>query len=765
MPHYEDRPTSLSVDRRHQDPSFGPQVMTPYYMEPIEMSDAGPRQGRDLFDYVRLLRRRKFVIAAAGLLGIAGGFVLASVQTPMFRARTAIEIQSMAESDSLYRIIDGDWRGTGGGPAAVTAESYLETQLRVLDSKTFQKRVEEKLQAAPRASGSYTLSKPRQLLSLVGIRGEAPTAGLTPPVAYESRVLENTRIVELTAESPDPDYAAEFANTVAREFIDYNRELQSETAQRTLKWLTDQMESMKSKVDIAKTRLDQYSRDSGLQYETERPAAEKEKLKDLEKGLETARLERIQTQAAYDAAIEEARKQQLYDDRLVAQEMELVRKRAEMDQLSKRYTPQHSDVLKLAAEIATLQQILDRQSTALVANLRRTAEAARLREERLVEAIAVQTPIVSDVARKGAEYDTLRRDLERNQKLYEDLLQKATEVSLSTAMRASSQIRVVDEAEPPPAPYRPSRNRLLALGLATGLIGGMGLVLISERVDKRIRGPRETVSYLGLPELAVVPRHAELARTRKSAKRLGAFAWLRRRKPQPSAVIEISRQHDHPSFLSESFRDAVASILATVREKQSATRILVTSASNGDGKSTVVTNLGLSLADLGYAVLLVDGDLRRPTLNEIVDVGNSWGLSTLVTDSADLAGLPPEALFQPTSIERLSILTTGPGPKSVSRVLHSRRTSKLFERLSEQFDFILVDTPPALQFSDARLLGRLVDWAILVIKADETSRDDAHRVVRRLLDDNIPIMGTILNGWNRKAPAYYGYYGYTDTNA
>jgi len=216
---------------------------------------------------------------------------------------------------------------------------------------------------------------------------------------------------------------------------------------------------------------------------------------------------------------------------------------------------------------------------------------------------------------------------------------------------------------------------------------------------------------------------------------------------------------EKPGPVAESFRGAVTSLLAYRYWRKASKKILITSTAKGDGKSTVVSNLGLTFAELGYSVVLVDGDIRRPHLNEIFGLTNSWGLTTLVTGDTNIKSAPIEALVQKSKIDNISVLTAGPGTSSISRVLHSKLTGELFERLASEFDFVLVDSPPATEFSDARLLGRLVDGAILVVQSEVTTREAAILVRDRLLEDNLTIIGTILNRCDSKseASAYYGY--------
>jgi len=728
----------------------------------IEPFDAVGGGQEDFFEYFTVALNRKYTILGVAVLGGLLAWCITSLQTPLYQARTEIEIQSMAESDLVYRIVDKDWQGGGAGNT-VTPESYLETQLHILNSRLFKNRVQEKIRGTAIANSQYEPSRPRKVLSLIGIKLPVASGPGLSPIKCESKTLENTRIVQITCQSPNADFAAEYANTTAREFVAYNLEAQTATAEHTLSWLTNQLADMRGKVEVARNKLDQYSADSGVHFEANEPDADKSTLSDLQKQLAAASIQRIDDQAAYEVALDASRANQLVDERLAGSEEEVLKLKSQLQQLSQQYTSDHPKVLQLREQIATLEKIIAMQTATYVGLLKEKQEASQLREQELAKALAQQSKVVLGAARKSTEYETLRRDVERNQKLYEDLLQKATEVSLSTAMRGSSQIRVVDSAETPPDPFHPAIPKSVGLGIATGLMLGIGLVFVGERTNHRLRSPGEVALHLGLPELAVVPNYDPLpnpaSEVKGEAKRPPLIKRLLGSDRPELATAQMVLRREKPGRVVESFRAAVTSLLAYRYWKNSSKKILVTSASAGEGKSTVVSNLGISLAETGYSVVLVDGDIRRPLLNEMFGVSNSWGLTTLVTGDHNISASPIEALVQKTKIDNLSLLTAGPGTSSISRILHAKRLETIFDRLASEFDFVIVDSPPASEFSDARLLGRLVDGAVLVIQSRETTRESALAVRDRLLQDNLTIIGAILNRWDSRTDngRYYAY--------
>jgi succinoglycan biosynthesis transport protein ExoP len=187
---------------------------------------------------------------------------------------------------------------------------------------------------------------------------------------------------------------------------------------------------------------------------------------------------------------------------------------------------------------------------------------------------------------------------------------------------------------------------------------------------------------------------------------------------------------------------------------------VVTSPRPGEGKTTVSSNLAIALAEIKHRVLLIDGDLRRPRLHDIFDVANTTGLSDLLCEKESILDLPVEQLVQKTSIPNLFLIPSGPGPDGIFNHLYSPRVVRLLDRLREDFDHVIIDAPPTLEFADARVLARSSDGIILVFRANQTDRRTALAVVEQLMRDRIPILGTILNDWNPKTAGSYGDYSY-----
>jgi receptor protein-tyrosine kinase len=283
---------------------------------------------------------------------------------------------------------------------------------------------------------------------------------------------------------------------------------------------------------------------------------------------------------------------------------------------------------------------------------------------------------------------------------------------------------------------------------------GAAFVMLREQTNSALRTPGEAGAYLTLPELGAIPR--------MGGRRLGLPAFLNGHDGKLDGNIQVERATlDQPSSgLSESFRATLASILSTNHDGTHPRVLVVTSSRPMEGKTTVVSNLGIALAEIGHKVLLIDGDLRRPRLHKVFGEINSWGLSDVLREKNAIEDLPLDVLVKKTAVPRLSLLASGTCADNVFGLLCSGRMARLFPRFREEFDYVLVDAPPCLEFADARIMARYSEKLLLVVRADYTDRRTAQAAVQRLQLDGIPVMGVIFNYWDPASSDSYDYARY-----
>ncbi len=349
---------------------------------------------------------------------------------------------------------------------------------------------------------------------------------------------------------------------------------------------------------------------------------------------------------------------------------------------------------------------------------------------------------------RSAPYNALKREVDRNRQFYEAMSRRVEEAGVASTVRQSN-VRLVGPAQPAAHPYKPN----LPLNLAIGMFGGLGLavgyVMLREQTNSALRAPGEAGAYLTLPELGAIPK----AENRRLA--LGLLSAGNGKLHAERASLE-----QPTSRLSESIRATLASILSDGNNGDHPHILVVTSSRPMEGKTTVVSNLGIALAEIGKKVLLIDGDLRRPQLHKVFDQINSWGLSDLLREKNAIEELPLEVLVKRTAVPHLCLLPSGTSTDNIFGLLCSDRMARLLPHFRQEFDYVLVDAPPCLEFADARIVARYAERLLLVVRADYTDRNTAQAAVRRLLLDGIPVMGVIFNYWDPTHSDIYGYARY-----
>ncbi len=356
-----------------------------------------------------------------------------------------------------------------------------------------------------------------------------------------------------------------------------------------------------------------------------------------------------------------------------------------------------------------------------------------------------------------ANYDVLKREVETNRSMYEAALQRQKEADMDAAARATN-MRVISPARRPLHPSFPKPLWNAGIGLLAGLILGLAFVMVRENTDRSLRAPGDISAYLNLPEFGAIPS-AELDPVQPLARHKD---WAIDIGPQSESgtesQIEMASCSNATSRMAESFRSALASLWFAGQTGKRPRVFVLTSPNAREGKTTLTSNLGIALANSNRRVLVIDGDIRKPRLHTIFNVSNSWGLGNLLEDDCPVEDYLFEDIVMSASVPGLYVLPAGSGEVNVSSLRYHERLTDLLQRFRLEFHAVLLDTPPMLEFSDARILGRLSDGVILVVRASETSRDDAAAVYRRFQEDGTPVLGSILNDWNpRKSKRGYGY--------
>ncbi|HTQ55157.1 MAG TPA: polysaccharide biosynthesis tyrosine autokinase [Bryobacteraceae bacterium] len=672
------------------------------------------------------LWRRKAVMALCAICGLLAGGVATFLMKPVYRGRTSLQLEDFNDQ-ALYQISPVSPVIPNTSP-----ENYLQNQVKLLESNTLARRVADRMGIGPMPD--------QKRVDLVR-------------KALRVRTSLQSQVIEIFYADRDPVRAARGANAAASEFMNLNREARWQLVQDTTEWLNKQSAELKAKLESQNAQLQDFASRAGLILTDGEHTPAEDSLREIQEAYTRAQADRAAKQARYDAAA--ANRSDLSPDGTSASPLhqyqtDLETMRRQLAELRTIYAPDYYKVTRLRAQISEVQAAIDQERKSILERARTDYVAAAGLEQMLSKSLADEMRKVQHQTEEQRHYNVLRNELETTQKLYDSVLEKAKTAGAESSMRMTN-VRVIDAALPPSLPYSPNLPLNLAVGLAAGSIFGVGLAFLGARPG-RVKQPGELTNFR---ELGVVP---SAGRTR-TVHAMG-------RDPGGLAIWES----EQPSLFKESLRAVLTSILfrapGGTALRQRGRVYVVASADMAEGKTTIVTNLGIASAERKQNVLLIDADLRRPCLHERFQLANGRGLAELLrTEEAATAfgAVDLESYVQRTQIPNLSVLTGGADGTASPEVLYSASLPAVLQRLERHFDLIFIDVPPMLLYSDARILGKLSDGLVMVVRANRWRREELGAVYQGLLQDQIPVLGTILNDWKMgagQARVYERQYGH-----
>jgi polysaccharide biosynthesis transport protein len=710
-----------------------------------------PSEWAHFAEMTQMLGRRKWLVLAATGVGLALGLAITLGTTPAYRAATSLEVQGLNEEFLDLGNIDPTAK-----PDTFSPDSYFQTQAEILQDEVVLGRVVDRLHLAQNPAFQEPLGIWARTVRFVKLPPALHLDAADRPIDILRKNLQITpshhsRIIRVVYESPNPQLAADVVNTLADEFVNYNLEARLHAANQIGRWLGPQLQEMKDKLDRSEADLSNASDKAGLMLTSGTESVAEQQLSNLQRELDSAQADRIARESLYRMAVEspaDSFPAALDTTTWRENQTKLTELRRQYAELSALYTDDNYRVTRVRAQIAELESVGQREAERIPKRAGNDYTAALTRELTLSKAYEAQAGLVSRQARERIRFETLKRAVDDNRQIYESTLLKVKEAGIASAIKPSH-IHVVGPANAPDRPYSPSLPFNAGLGTSAGLCLGL---LAAAALDCRkhvVRLPGELRLYVAAPELGVIPRASYEALY--GAKRRQILDL------HPAVRLELATWEEKHSPLSESFRN----VLASVMYRDNCHAFLVTSPNSREGKTTVVSNLGIALAEIGKRVLMVDGDVRKPRLHEIFDQPNTWGLTNVLSEKDAVVDLPSGVLTRRTAIPGLSLLPSGPANGQVAELLHSPRMAALINHFRDEFDYIFVDAPPALQFADARVLARVVDKVVLVVRANRTDPAAVMETADRFESIGVSVLGTILNDWAGSPQDRYGYhYGY-----
>jgi succinoglycan biosynthesis transport protein ExoP len=712
-----------------------------------------------LLDRLNAIYKYRYIVVTVFLLVMIGALIRTYTTTPMYRATTSVLIE-----DERAAAVAG-FNSSASTEYIADPEPYYQTQLRILTGRELASKAVKrlKLETVPEFNGqgpqrtglaSILQTMKRQAQNAVrAVTGADPlpaeTASTRPTPAQlvnnflgavVAEPVRGSRLYNVSVHSSNPQFAARAADTLVEEYVQQNRELRTETITKSLKFLEDEIAKQAKKVEDAERAMAQYRETQNALSLEDRQNTVVASLNQVNDQYTRTRTERIQKEAAFNQ-VKSLPPSTLPDSPVIVNNPTVQRLRTELanlererTQLNERYLPKHEKVIENASRIAETSKQYQQALVSTVQSMKSDYETALAQERQLAAAVEQARNAATDLGRKSVGYTVLDREAQSARQTYEHLLQRQNEMQIISSSGGNN-VRLMDRAVVPGAPYTPDVRRNLLLGALAGALLALGLVLAIDYLDDTVKTPEDITRRLKLPFLGLVPAVKSTS--------------------HPLLSQEV------PHEFGEAFR-ALRTSLVFSSGSEGTRVIALTSAQPLEGKTTTACNMAIALAYGGSRVLLIDADMRRPSVSRTLGIENTVGLSHLLTGQATA-----RQTIRRTDVQNLWVMTAGLTPPNPSELLASDRMKTLIANVQNgPFDWVLIDTPPVLAVTDAVIIAPWVSGVVVVIGSEMTQRRLAERAIETLMTSRPHVLGAVLNRVDIVRNKYYysRYYGYKYKN-
>ena len=684
--------------------------------------------------------RNRFLILAIVGLSLIGSIIITMLSTRIYSAQASVQVEQQTS-----RIMGSE------DPEAMAsmqdADRFLQTQVDILKSRALAERVGESL-------GLY--ANDNFIVRMGGKPSSAPMGRLSVAESKRERVVRlimqnlavslprTSRIVTISFSSPDPNIAAQVANSYAQNFISSNLQRRFDASAYARSFLEKQLALAKTRLESSERASIAYARSAGLLdtsggisasangAETNGPRSlTTSDLVQFNNVFLTARATRVAAEQRWQQAartpllsLPEVQSnpaiQQLSQQRAVAQ--------ASYEQDLQRRKEDFPSMKQSRAQINALDQQINQIAKRVLDGIRDQYQTALKQEQSLasnVGRLKGQTLAEQD---RSVQYNIIKREADTNRTMYDALLQRYKEVSAQAGV-TSNNISMLDSADLPVGPISPRPMVNLLVAVLVGITLSAIVVFARERFDDAIRLPEEVPTKLNLPFLNSIPM-------------------------LPNSVSPREALDDVRSNFAESYY-ALRTSLRLISSAGLPRSLLVTSSREAEGKSTTAFALARGFAQIGMKVLLIDGDMRKPSMHRLIQARSDLGLSNLLAREAQL-----EAAVQVTDFPNLSFVSSGPLPPSPTELLSGATLPELLERASGLYDLVVIDGPPVLGLADAILYAVVVGGTVYVVEAGRGKNGQGKAALRRLLSSGARVMGAVLTKFDPRQTGYGDEYGY-----
>ncbi len=694
-----------------------------------------PRSGLNLREFIKTLSRHKMLLASFTLATLLLALIITLLMDPIYRASSTVQIQRNAK-----KVVNvGNMLNT---VESRSDKDFYETQRQLIQTKTLARRVINQLNLEHTASSVGIIS---QFKSMLGFQSDTNN-----PSAIETAFLEglsvtpvsNSQLIQINYESKDPQLAADITNAVTKTFVRMNLERRFDTASYSKEFLTSSLEKTKQNLEKSERLLNEYATKYNIIQTPDGEDSNTHSLKKMAEELVTAGKERIEAESAYLQSKQSSNDKNstsvriLNDPYIQSLKKTVARLEANSQEILKKYSPHSAKAKRIKKQIDEVRSQINIEAYAIKSALKSEFSAAQQKENMIRKQLELLKKETLELQGKSIKYNTLLRDVKSNRDLYKDLLAQLKKVSIA-GNADNNNISIIDKAGVPYKKYKPNFKTNLIFGALLGLLLGMGAAFLREFMDDSVKNPDELERLTGLPVLGMLPALKSLS----------------------PRSIALQTYHEPKSPLAEAIRSLRTSLRFSTREGASKSTFITSSAA-GEGKSSISLNLATAYAQAGNKVLIIDADLRNPTLHKLFKLKNYEGLTNYLAGggfSSDIS--------QPTMIKNLYTITSGPIPPDPVELLSGQRMGTLLSNASADFDYIIIDGPPVLGLADALVLAGLCDATILAIEAGKTRKVTLMKSLKRLERAHSNIVGLLFTRVDRSIDSDYHedyYYPYSE---
>jgi capsular exopolysaccharide synthesis family protein len=689
----------------------------------------------DVRHYLRTIRKRWPFVVLSMIVATVIAFVYTYRQPKTYESTCQIIIdpappQVLPGSKDVVEMGTGSFWGN---------KEFYETQYRIIQSTNVGQRTAEKL----------GLQYDPDYAPLLGPNHDLAALGRAVAGQIAVRSLKDSRLATITVTDRKPQRAALIANTIADTYIEYNLDYKLEGARSAMAWLAEQESDLKRQLEESELKLYQFKKDRNLLAVSldDKQSMLSNNLASVNSKLTDLRIQRLALEAkrrmietARDNITEQETLPELHDASIIQQlRQQFVSFSKDYADLSIRYGQEHPKMKALKDQMEVVRKAYEKEMNEALSAFEKSYQEIVDNEKSLRSLMEQQKNEAIELSKIEVEYRPLLRASQQNEKMYGLVSSRQKEIDITGPMRTNN-VRVLERAVVPGSPIRPKPIQNLMMGLLMGLGTGIALAFAIEALDNTLKTQADVEQFLGVPVLGLVPV-------------IGAA------NDPAEEVADDLRQRDLGVFLdpksvaAECCRSIRTNILFMSPDRPIRTMV-ITSPSPQEGKTTSAINLGVTMAEAGGRVLIIDTDMRRPRLHRSFGVGNQFGISTVIVGKATL-----EEAIKHTDVPNLDVLTCGPVPPNPSELLHTDRFAAILANCAKLYDRVILDSPPTSAVTDPAVLGNLVDGVVLIIKAGETTRDSAIHARRQLVSAKARLVGVVVNAIDFSNPAYgYEYY-------